>query len=177
VSLPAFMRPVAGSDTTSLRYLPMRVPHALRWAAEGDTSEAAAWPEKYGGRWYAPGPLGAGVTHFRSLMRNDTGLDVPMWADPEDPATLPVAVAAAEERYLMAPSWLMFGFYPRGSKGWWLPDPMAAGTVQQVRVRVACRLAVCTHSYHAMGLLYVCVIACESERRFDETPRRAWCTA
>jgi hypothetical protein len=62
---------------------------------------------------------------------------VPMWADPEDPTTLSAAVAAAEERYLMAPSWLMFGFYPRGSKGWWLPDPMAAGTVQQVRVRVA----------------------------------------
>lgn len=44
-----------------------------------------------------------------------------MWPDPEDPKTAQQAKQARHERYLMAPPWLAFGFFPRGSNGYWTP--------------------------------------------------------
>eukprot|EP00798_Chlamydomonas_sp_ICE-L_P013145 gene13144-3467_t len=125
VPVPAWMVPVAGEESVLIRNITMRMPHVGR----------GGWNESLGGNCYGePGSLSTAL--YRQLKRDcqpdDSGPDCPMWPDPEDRQTAEAATAVPTEPFLFAPPFLMFGYYPRGRLGYWIPEALRGGPVQQV---------------------------------------------
>ncbi len=87
------------------------------------------WPERFGGRWL-PEERGPHSLALRTQLLKDAP-GVPLWPDPEDPSTIDAVSRTPHEKFAFAPPWLIFGFLPRGSRGWWLPDD-TTGVVNQV---------------------------------------------
>eukprot|EP00798_Chlamydomonas_sp_ICE-L_P030037 gene30037-17930_t len=73
------------------------------------------WDEELGGNMYG-GPPGRLALEFAELLRADCP-ECPMWPDLEDPNTQEEVKAIAQEKYLFAPPFLLFGWFPRGRLG------------------------------------------------------------
>eukprot|EP00798_Chlamydomonas_sp_ICE-L_P010222 gene10221-8139_t len=122
VELPQWMVPVAGASKVTMRSFEMQMLHrGKQWdeSIAGNLSfemqmphRGEQWDDSIGGNLYGE-KRGKLSKDFLDLLKSDCG-GCPMWPDPEDPSSAQAAEQTPREKFLFAPPFLMFGYFPRG---------------------------------------------------------------
>jgi hypothetical protein len=130
VRVPPDWRGVVGGNSTTLKWLELRMPNTRGWPARlgGDWSRAFGAP-LHGNATVGSGGAngtaggGGGAAAFLAQLARDCP-DCPSWPDPYNSSLAEAADAVPPERLLLLPLWLGHGFALsgtrlRGSEGLW----------------------------------------------------------